>query len=242
MSAVFGANLDGLRLKPYHDFVVITPAPQIHAALHGVQVEGGAIMSALHGAVRVDSPITYKVTGKRNQIAFGIVDRAGKGTPVGPSSDRCPVEPGDVALFDLGQVGHVLPNGQYHTSWRNMLAVLRPDAEYPEPCLNWVLTKRDDALQDRFVFSRSKLHTPRAGEGVVKTNDRQRSRVGWAVDRVLRVGVGRYVKKAFEAIECQTGDVVVLMPTQSIDLAWKRGELLRFTPFGNVEGAVEGIG
>lgn len=241
---VRGGDHSGLRIKPHHDFCVINPAPHLHAALHGLQLETKSIMSALFGEVRIDSPIKYSVTGKLNQIAFGIVVRSGRGAPIGPGNDRCPVESGDVVLFDLGQVGHVAPNGQYMLLWRNILAVLRPDNEYPDPCLNWVLTKRDDQLQDRFVFSKSggKLVMPRAGAGVVKTNDRKRSRVGVAVDRVLRVGMGRYVKKAFEAIECQTGDVVAFMPTQSIDLAWRRGELLRFTAWSEILFTVEGIG
>jgi hypothetical protein len=220
----------------------VTPRPDLHARLHNAQPETQSIMTALFGAVTVGSPITYKVTGKLNQIAFGVVERAGKGTPIGQGNDRCPVEQGDVVLFDLGQVGHSLPNGQLGMLWRNVLAVLRPDAEYPEPCLNWVLTKRDDALKDRFVFSKSKLVTPRAGAGIVKTNDRARSRVGVCVDRVLRVGTGRFVKRAFEAIECQTGDVVAFMPTQSVDLMWKRGELLRFTAWSELLFTVEGIG
>lgn len=239
---VRGGNLHGIRVKPHHDMVVVNPAPHLHAKLHGVQVETNSIMSELFGEVRIDQPIAYKVTGKVNQIAFGIVERSGKGTPIGTGNDKCPVVPGDVVLFDLGQVGHVLPNGQMVMLWRNLLAVLRPDNEYPEPCLNWVLTKRDDALQDRFVFTKSGLVTPRAGAGVVKTNDRKRSRVGVVVDRVLRVGCGRFVKKAFESIECQTGDVVAFMPTQSVDLAWRRGELLRFTAWSEMLFTIEGIG
>lgn len=229
-------------IKPHHDMVVVTPAPHLHARLHNVQLETQSIMTELFGEVRIDQPITYKVTGKINQIAFGIVERAGKGTPIGAGNDKCPVVPGDVVLFDLGQVGHVCPNGQYVMLWRNVLAVLRPEQEYPAPCLNWVLTKRDDDLQDRFVFTKAKLFTPRHGAGVVKTNDRKRSRVGVSVDRVVHVGAGRFVKKAFESIECQPGDVVAFMPTQSVDLAWRRGELLRFTAWSEILFTIEGIG
>ena len=75
--SVYGANLDGVSIRPHHDVALIRPRADLHAALHGAQVEGGRIMTKIFGAVRVDSPINYLVTGKLNQFAIGQVVRMG---------------------------------------------------------------------------------------------------------------------------------------------------------------------
>lgn len=232
-----------MRIRPTGDQVLIRPDASIHARVHGAQVEDGKITSAVFGEVRVGNPVSYRVTGKLNQIAFGHVEAIGPGALFGQTRDAPPAAPGDVVLFDLGQVGTALPDGRYMLSWRNLLARLDPSDDYPQPCLNWVMSKQEAHLASRFVFRDSMLHSP--GGAKLQGNDRARSRSRYVVDRAFRVGPGRYVQRAmqvaFESSPCAPGDAVLFYPFKSVDLAWRRGELFRFTEFSEVFGVVEGI-
>ncbi len=231
-----------IRILPHHDTVTLKPRADLHNRLHGLQTDGGHIMSKLFGEVRIDDAISYKVTGKLNQFAFAEVLDIGGGSVTGQGQDRPNVKSGDIVGVDLGQVGHVLPGGEWHTTWRNLLCVFRPASDIPEPLMNRVMVEHDDKLVDRFAFQRSKLVAPKTGRADVKTNDRVNTKVGICVGRVRAFGLGRFVRKAFERIELKYGEVVAFEPhSGTVDFMFKRGQLLRFVPWSEVLFSVEGI-
>jgi co-chaperonin GroES (HSP10) len=229
-------------VKPHHDTVTLRPRADLHALLHGVQTDGGHIMSALFGDVRIDNPITYKVTGRLNQFAFAEVVALGGGSVTGQGRDRPDLEPGAIVGVDLGQIGHSLPGGVWHTTWRNLLCVFRPGNALPQPLMNRVMVEHDEKLIDRFVFQRSQLVSAKVGRSDVKTNDRAKTKVGVALGRVIGTGKGRYVRKAFEAIGVTRGEVVAFEPTNGVvDFMFERGRLLKFVPWSEVLFSVEGL-
>lgn len=231
-----------ITIRPHHDTCTLKPRPDLHALLHNIMPEGGHVMSKLFGKVRIDSPISYKITGKLNQFAFAEVLRMGKGSCTGQGRDVPALEQGAIVGVDLGQVGHVLPTGEYHTSWRNLLCVFREHHELPWPLMNRVMVEHDDALVDRFIFRGAPLRAPKLSGDDIKTNDRARTKVGLTVSRVVAHGPGRYVKKLLEDIDVSAGEVVAYTPSNgSVDFMFSRGRLLRFVPWSEIDFSVEGL-
>lgn len=233
-----------ITIRPHHDLVTLKPAPELHAAIHNLHVEGGSIRSALFGDVRIDNPLVYAVTAKLNQFAMARVIRLGEGSPTGQGQDRPALEAGDVVGVDLGQVGNVLPGGIWQTAWRNLLCQFTRESELPVPLMNRVMVEYDDKLVDRFVSQRrdAVIHLARTAGAPIKTNNRAHTKVGLTVARVLAVGPGRFVKKVFEGIQVGAGEVVSFAPTNGVvDFTFKRGQLLKFVPWSEVESSIDGL-
>lgn len=233
-----------ISIRPHHDLVTLTPAPELHAKLHGIQIDGGRIMSELFGEVRMSQPVHYKVTGKLNQFAMGRVVRMGKGTATGQGQDQPNVRTGDVVGVDLGQVGRILPGGLWQTTWRNLLCVFRDGCEEPVPLMNRVMVEYDEKLVDRFAFQNqaTKLKLLKFGHEDIKTNHRAHTNSGVTVGRVLAIGPGRFVKKVFEEVGVSRGEVVMFENTNGVvDFTFRRGQLLKFVPWPEVESSIDGL-
>lgn len=240
--AVFGANVAGVSVRPHHDLAVIQPCPEFHAALHNVQVDGGNIMTKMFGAVKLGNPISYTVTGKLNKFAIGRIVSLGKGTASGQGQDKPAVKVGDIVGFDLGQVGHVLPDGNYTLIWRNLLCLFDPGRLLPMPLMNNVMVQYEDELVDRFRFQKTNLVMPKIGAAPIKTNDRAHTRVGITVARVLDVGAGRFVRKVFEGVDVVAGEVVAFMPHNGVvDFTFTQGRLFKFVPWSEILFSVDGM-
>jgi co-chaperonin GroES (HSP10) len=234
-----------ISIRPLHDTVTLRPAPELHARLHGIQIDGGSIITELFGEVRLSQPVDYKITGKRNQFAFARVVRiAEEGSLTGQGQDRPDIAPGDVVGVDLGQIGHKLPGGLWQTSWRNLLCKFSEWRDMPTPLMNQIMVEYDQQLVDRYSFQNrnTTLTIPKIGPDDIKTNDRQRTRVGLTAGRVLATGPGRFVKKTLEHINVGPGDVVMFSNASGVvDFMFKRGQLLKFVAWSECESVIEGL-
>ncbi len=230
-------------IRPAHDLALIRPRPDLHARLHGIPVDDRGLVVNTLGQPRTGNPIIYKITARRDQFAFGEVVALGNGTPYGSGRDRPEVMTGTIVGFDLGQVGHVLPNGLYTLMWKNMLCSMREELDLlPIPLCSQVMTEPDDVAMGRLAFSESsKLVLPRmtATSGVA-TNDCRRTAVRLRAERVVGVGPGEFVRKVFYEAGCRKGDIACYTPGGTVHLQWRDGRRLAFTPWSEIVVVIDG--
>ena len=228
-----------MSIRPCHDLALIRPRPDIHAALRGHTTEyaGNGYRDP-----RTGSPIQYKVTAKRDEFAFGEVVALGRGTPYGSGRERPEVLEGSIVGFDLGQVGHVLPNGLYTLMWKNMLCTVAQNLEHlPMPLCSWVMTEPDEVAAARLIFSNSNLIVPRmtATSGVA-TSDVLRTAIKLRAERVVAVGPGEFVRKVFYETGCKTRDIACYTAGGTVHIHWKEGKRLAFTPWSEIVVVIDG--
>ncbi len=224
-------------IRPCHDLALIRPRPDIHAAVRGIPLDDRG------GDVRTGNPISYKVTAKRDQFAFGEVVALGRGTPYGSGRERPEVQVGSIVGFDLGQVGHVLPNGLYTLMWKNMLCTVgRALSDMPRPLCSWVMTEPDDVAMGRLVFSgASGLVLPgMTTTGGVATNDCRKTHVRLRAERVVATGPGEFVRKVFYETGCELRDIACFTAGATIHCHWTRGQRLAFTPWSEIVVVIDG--
>lgn len=228
-------------IRPCHDLALVRPRPDIHAKLHGIPLDDRG------SDVRTGNPIVYKVTAKRDQFAFGEVVALGTGTPYGSGRERPEVLVGNIVGFDLGQVGHVLPNGLYTLMWKNMLCTVTEDLlGMPNPLCSWVMTVPDEIAAARLVFSgETKLVLPRnMNTSGVKSNDMRKTNVRLRAEKVLAVGPGEFVRKVFYETGCRKRDVACFTPGGTVHCHWRANvhgepQRLAFTPWSNIELVID---
>lgn len=228
-------------IRPCHDFALIKPRPDLHAEMHGYKPS--TVVDAHGHPVSVGTPINYRVTGKRDQFAFGEVVGLGTGTPYGSGRDKPEVKHGDVVGFDLGQVGHVLPNGQYTLLWKQILCRIDTGlVQPPTPLSSWVLTQQDEIAMRRLVFSGApQLHIP--GRTLAKgigTGDARKTKVGLCAERVVAVGKGSFIKKAFVDVGCKARDIALFSKGATVHVNWTGGAQLAFTPWSEIIAVIDG--
>jgi len=188
------------------------------------------------GNPKTGNPIVYRVTARRDQFALGEVVALGNGTPYGSGRERPEVLVGSLVGFDLGQVGHVLPNGLYTLMWKNMLCTVTEDlAKQPAPLCSWVMTVPDEVAAARLVFSAgSALILPRSSStSGVKSNDERKTNIRLRAERVLAVGPGEFVRKVFYETGCKTRDIACYTHGGTVHCQW-HGERLAFTPWSEI--------
>jgi hypothetical protein len=223
-------------MRPAHDLALIRPRPDLHAKLHGIPLDSRG------SDVKTGNPYIYKVTAARDKFAFGEVVALGNGTPYGSGRDRPEVLTGTIVGFDLGQVGHVLPNGLYTLMWKNMLCSVREELDiFPRPLCSQVMTEPDDVAMGRLVFNRSNLILPRmTTSGGVATNDARKTSVRLRAERVLDVGPGEFVRKVFYEAGCKKRDIACYTPGGTVHLTWREGRRLAFTPWSEIVVVIDG--
>lgn len=231
-----------MRIRPAHDLAIILPRPDIHARLHGIPLDDRG------SCTRTGNPIIYKVTAKRDQFAFGEVLALGSGTPYGSGRDRPEVLPGNIVGFDLGQVGHALPDGTYTLMWKNMLCTVPEDlSRLPIPLCSWVMTVPDETAMARLVFSGSNLILPpMTGTGGLKTSDERKTNVRLRAERVVAVGAGEFVRKVFYESGCRAGDIACYTAGGTVHCQWRehvaylQPPRFAFTKWSDIELVLDG--
>lgn len=230
-------------LRATHDQAIVIPREDIHAELADCAVKGGFIDSAVFGRVKADNPIQYKIPAKRNSFGFVEVISLGEGTPNGQGIDKPEVKVGDIVGLDMCQVSHVVAH-QHQTKWfvpwKTFLCRFDVGGKLPVPLMNWIMSEHDDEAVNRILFKDKLLVAPRnLKTGGIHTNQNPNSKHRMAVEKVLAVGQGRFVKKSFVEVGCKPGDAIMFMPTNcSVDLHLY-GTRHRFTPWSEVEGVLE---
>lgn len=232
-----------MRLRPTHDQAIVRPRTDIHAELADCAVKGGFIDSAIFGRVKADNPIQYRVPAKRNSFGFVEVLELGEGTPNGQGQDAPEVKRGDIVGIDLCQVSHLLAHQhdtKWFVPWKEFLCRFDVGSKLPHPLMNWVLTEPDEEAVSRVLFRTKLLVAPRSlRTGGIRTNDNPHSQHRMAIEKVISVGRGRFVKQAFVDVGCKPGDAAMFMPTnKSVDLHLY-GTRHRFTPWSEIEGVLE---
>jgi co-chaperonin GroES (HSP10) len=205
-------------IRPCHELAFIRPRPDIHDRMLGMTMH----------------PTGYRVTARRDQFAIGQVIALGTGTPYGSGRDRPEVDAGMIVGFDLGQVGHILPNGLWTLIWKQMLCVFGADQQ-PTPLSSWVMTRADDTAIARLMLAEdSRLVLPgmAASDGVV-TSDVRKTRVKLRAEVVEAVGRGDYVRKVFVETGCKRHDIACFTPGATVHLQW-RDRRLAFTPWSEI--------
>jgi hypothetical protein len=223
-------------IRPCHDLALVRPRPDLYAALHGIPLDDRG------GGVRTGNPIQYRVTARRDQFALGEVVGLGRGTPYGSGRERPEVKEGTIIGFDLGQVGHVLPNGLYTLMWKNMLCTVNRDmAEIPKPLCSWVMTTPDEIAMSRLVFANSSLIvTPSQSTSGIKTSDERKTNVRLRAERVLDVGPGEFVRKVFYETGCKLKDIACFTAGGTVHAHWTEGRRLAFTPWSEIVVVIDG--
>ncbi len=230
-------------IRPVHDLALVKPRPDLHARMLGHDVDETGHMLAADGKTRLGNPISYKVTPKRDQFAFGEVMGLGNGTPYGSGRDRPEVDIGTIVGFDLGQVGHVLPNGVYTLMWKNMLCRIPQPAiaHLPVPLCSQVMTEPDEVAMGRLVFSDSKLILPRYTQtSGISTSDVRKSSVKLRAERVVATGPGEFVRKVFYDVGCKLRDIACYTPGGTVHVQWRGGRRLAFTPWSEIVVVLDG--
>jgi hypothetical protein len=235
-------------IRPCHDLAHVRPRPDIAAKLHGVWTSGGEIDNAIWGKVRVsESIITYRTPCPRNSFAFGEVLRLGEGTLSGSGRERPEVSVGDIIGFDLWQVGHELPGAAYGIPgtfysllWKEMVCAFRPEQPLPQPLSSWIMTTPDEVLMQRLLFSEpTSIYLPEVKAGSMRTNSNRKTNVKLSAERVLGVGSGRFVNKAFTEPGCRIGDGALFMRGGTVDHQHGPRVKLSFTRWDDVEAVVD---
>lgn len=221
-------------LRPLHDLCLIKPRPDIHARMHGVQA--GVFIDAHGRRVKTDDVIQYRVTGKRDQFAIGEVVEMGPGSPYGSGRDHPDVVPGDIVGFDLGQVGHLLPDGRYTLMFKHLLCTIPAEITLlPQPLASWVMTVADETAVSRIAFAGdTKLIMPGRGSDGIATSDVRKTRVKLRAERVLAVGPGDFVRKVYVTPDVGARDVVCFTPGGTVHFVWSDGQRLAFTPWSEL--------
>jgi hypothetical protein len=254
-------------IRAMNNTLLCKPRPDIHKLVCEFVSSGEEIDSAIFGKVRIDNTISYDVTSRPNQFAFGEVHSMGRGAVWMPERllPHCPV--GSIIGFDLAQVSHAFPHeGETLYDLPIDAALCRFDvgARLPTPLGAYMLTEEDPASLKRLTMrdNKTKLILPDTtlAQGL-KTNDRTWSRVTIAAEKVLDVGTGgmAVVEKPIdkfvgfglnrnpirekERIEVHPdrsaiGFVALFMPTMSVDL-YAYGTRHRFTPWDRLRSLVQ---
>lgn len=218
---------------------VVRLRADIHEQLHLIQPETKAIIPKLFGSLRtrVGSTVSYQITGKINQFAFGEIVRVGEPAY---GDDPLGLSKGAIVGFDLGQIAHQLKTGHVLMQWAAILCTFREQDEYPVPWGEHLMVRQSEDAQNGLSFSGSKLVAPRLGpDGIVRTSDRGRGLVGCRCDEVIASGTGKRVKgKLLPNGGCVRGDWLIYTPGCSVDLLFRRAETLRFVPWDKAEGVI----
>lgn len=233
-------------LRPCHDLALIKPRPDLHARLRGIQGWSCGTVTRDDG-IKTGNPISYKVTS-RHEAALGEVMGLGRGTPYGSGRERPEVSMGSIVGFDLGQVGHVLPNGLYTLMWKQMLFTVTEGSDpacswvsLPFPLCSWVMTEPDDVAMGRLVFSGSGLVVPpMTATGGVATNDNYKTKLRLRAERVVGVGPGEFVRKVFYETGCRLGDIACFTAGATVHVHWSGGKRLAFTPWSEIVVVIDG--
>jgi co-chaperonin GroES (HSP10) len=214
-------------IRPCHDLALIRPRPDIEDALHGL----------------APGSFKYTVTSRRDQFAFGEVVALGRGTPYGSGRERPEVVTGGIIGFDLGQVGHVLPNGLYTLMWKNMLCRVATLAEgdLPIPLCSQVVTVPDEVAMGRLVFSgQTSLIMPGTTSSAgIATSDVRKTNVKLRAERVVAVGQGEFVRKVFYETGCKIRDIACYTAGATVHTSW-HGKRLAFTPWSEIVAVIDG--
>ncbi len=254
-------------IRAVNNTILARPRPDIHAQLCRFASAGEEIDSAIFGKVRVDNTVSYEVTSKHNNFAFGEVLSMGNG-PSWMAPEYLPrISPGAIIGFDLAQVSHAFPfEGQTLYLLPLDAALCRFDvgAQLPAPLGGYVMTEEDPislrrlAMRDR----KSELILPETTmQKGLKTNDRTWSRVTIAAEKVLDVGTGGYAiveknldkpighkpsgEPVFERERTllipdreSIGKVALFLPTMSVDL-FAYGARHRFSTWDRVRTLID---
>lgn len=189
-------------IRATNNTILARPRPDIHAQLCKFASQGDVIDSAIFGKVRVDNTVSYEVTSKANNFAFGELLSMGQGPSWMDPAYLPRVVPGSIIGFDLAQVSHAFPfPSEKGTETLYLMpmdaALCRFDvgARLPVPLGGYVLTEEDPVSLRRLSMRdrKSKLILPDTtmSRGL-KSNDRTWSRVTIAAEKVLDVGTGGY--------------------------------------------------
>lgn len=235
------------KLIPTHDQAIVIPRPDLHAEALGVWDAGcnGFIETKEFGAVRVDCPVRYTIPAARNTFGFVQVDSWGQGTIRGAGMDKPDVEVGDIVGIDLCQVGHTVAHAgkeKWFIPWKEFLCKFNPkDLINPTPLMNYVMTEYSEEMMNHLAF---KGGTGLIAPGVthakgLKTNSNPNTNIRIAVEKVLGVGTGRFVKKVWTEPGCKEGQGVVFMPFQGTVHLQIGAARRAFTPWSEVEAVLE---
>lgn len=231
-----------MRLRPCHDLLTVRPRPDLHARLHGLDVPGGSLVGPDGKPIRIDCPIGYQVTSKRDQFAIVEVVDVGPGVKRGSGSDLPEVTEGDIIGTDLGQVGHVLPSGLWTLQFRAALCSISAERTLlPLPLSSWVMTMADAEAEARLTFSgTSKLITPSRGHNGVATSDVRKTKVRLRAERLLAWGSGKFAQAAVgpDYVPRPGRDIPLYMPGGTVHLMWPDGRRLAFTPWSEIIGVI----
>lgn len=234
-------------LKPTHDQAIVIPRPDLHAEALGVWDAGcgGYIETKEFGTVRVDCPVRYTIPAPRNTFGFVQVDSWGEGTIRGAGLDKPDVEVGDIVGVDLCQIGHCVAHGgkeKWFVPWKEFLCKFRPkDLINPTPLMNYVMTEYSEEMMGHLMFKGGSglIAAPSVHAKGIQTNSNSNTNVRIAVEKVLGVGTGRFIKGTWTEPGCKVGQGVIFMPFQgTVHMqigAARRG----FTPWSEIEAVLE---
>lgn len=225
-------------IRPCHDLALIRPRPDVHAAVMGYSET--AVFDAHGHPLHVGSPIMYRVNGKRDRFALGEIIGLGPGTPYGSGSDRPDVAIGGIVGFDLGQVGHLLPDKTCTLPFKQLLCEAK--GEDLRPLSSWVLTEQDDVAMGRFIFGDgSGLIVPgRTLADGIGAGDSRKTRVSLLAERVCAVGRGQFVKKAFIETGCKPRDIACFRSNGVVHCSWPGRRRLSFVQWSDIELVIDG--
>lgn len=221
----------------------------LHNAVHGMLVQGGAIDTKLFGKVRVSSPISYKTPAPRDSLAFGQIGCMGLPEREGPNSKNPGCEAGDIVGIDLYQTGHQIDAAPYYENadafvtvpWRELMCKFIPGDDLPTPLGGWLLLEQDEIMTRRLVFSSAgvTLHMPNSAKQGVTTNANSKTKVKLAAGKIICRAPGslRYMEP-----HVHLGDWALFNPMDAVSIRYTKGRTLTFVKWDDLEQAVAGDG